>query len=237
MGAENFLEAMVANGLSVILHARASSGNSFYQYGGKIIFCNSSKDDPSRGGLRMAVGVEMFGVKGDLFSAKLSKAEVSVLKFRLALDCCRYMRISSGWGELLGSYIKYYEHEMKEYMEDNLPDMTQAEFEELVIYVKETGVFVPFVAATWEEIDTLINDNLWLIMQPGEANDEVLNMKERLQELGYFRSGAELSNQYNDTCAERVKLFQQVNGLAGTGMVDEQTLTLLYSDTAIANQN
>ena len=35
---------------------------------------------------------------------------------------------------------------------------------------------------------------------------------------------------------ERVKLFQQVNGLAETGVVDEQTLTLLYSDTAIANQ-
>lgn len=58
-------------------------------------------------------------------------------------------------------------------------------------------------------------------------------MKNRLQELGYFREGAELSSSYNDTCVERVKQFQRRNGLEATGVADQLTLTILYSDSAL----
>lgn len=74
-------------------------------------------------------------------------------------------------------------------------------------------------------------------LQRGSKGDEVLVMKERLQVLGYFKKGAELSTAYNDTCAERVKQFQKVNGLPQTGIADHQTLVLLYSDAALPKSN
>ena len=70
-------------------------------------------------------------------------------------------------------------------------------------------------------------------LKRGSKGDDVLAMKVRLQELGYFKQGAELSESYNDTCAERVKQFQKVNGLPQTGTADHETLTLLYSEEAL----
>lgn len=70
-------------------------------------------------------------------------------------------------------------------------------------------------------------------LKRGSKGDEVLEMKKRMQELGYFTAGAELSNAYNDTCVERVKQFQKRNGLPQTGVADVQTLTLLFSDAAL----
>lgn len=69
-------------------------------------------------------------------------------------------------------------------------------------------------------------------LQKGDKGIEVIQMKERLQSLGYFRAGAELSDTYNDTCVERVQQFQQNNGLPATGVADADTLTLLYSNSA-----
>lgn len=70
-------------------------------------------------------------------------------------------------------------------------------------------------------------------LKRGSKGADVLAMKERLRELGYFKKNAELSDSYNDTCAERVKQFQKVNGLPQTGIADSQTLMLIYSDTAL----
>lgn len=72
-------------------------------------------------------------------------------------------------------------------------------------------------------------------LQRGDKGPEVLEMKERMRTLGYFRANAELSDSYNDTCYERVQLFQQVNGLPATGEADVETLTLLFSDAAKPN--
>ncbi|MBQ4074831.1 MAG: leucine-rich repeat protein [Clostridia bacterium] len=73
-------------------------------------------------------------------------------------------------------------------------------------------------------------------LKRGNKGDEVLAMKMRMQELGYFTPGAQLSNSYNDTCVERVKQFQKRNGLPRTGIADEQTLALLYSDAALPKE-
>ena len=237
-GANNFLETTVDNDLRVILHIWAGSGNYYVsKYGDNILFCNYCGDEIlSEGGFTAAISTEQFGAQGDSFGAKLERKEVAVLKFRLVIDCCRYMEIKSGKSNFVSRRKAFYEEQYGIY-KDKYWEGTAEEFEEFVESAKATGMFTPFVDATWKEIDTLISNNLWLMLQPGTANDEVLEMKERLQELGYFRSGAELSNKYNDTCVERVALFQQVNGLTEAGVVDEQTLALLYSDTAIANQN
>ncbi len=72
-------------------------------------------------------------------------------------------------------------------------------------------------------------------LHSGDNKKEVLEMKTRMQELGYFKAGASLSESYNGTCVERVKMFQQQNGLPATGEADSETLALLYSDAAKPN--
>lgn len=74
-------------------------------------------------------------------------------------------------------------------------------------------------------------------LERGSKSVEVLSMKERLRELGYFKKNAELSDSYNDTCVERVKQFQKVNGLPQTGVADSLTLMMIYSDTALPKDN
>ena len=71
-------------------------------------------------------------------------------------------------------------------------------------------------------------------LKKGSKGDDVLTMKLRLQELGYFKANADVSNVFNDTCVERVKQFQKKNGLRQTGIADHQTLALLYSDSALS---
>ena len=68
-------------------------------------------------------------------------------------------------------------------------------------------------------------------LKQGAEGADVLKMKLRLYELGYFTTD-NLSEVYNGTTVERVKLFQQVNGLKQTGVADAETLNLLYSDKA-----
>lgn len=72
-------------------------------------------------------------------------------------------------------------------------------------------------------------------LQQGESGTLVFEMKERMQELGYFSAGAALSDKYNSTTTERVKLFQKANGLKQTGIANEETLQLLYSENAKRN--
>lgn len=74
-------------------------------------------------------------------------------------------------------------------------------------------------------------------LKQGSTGDDVFRLKKRMQELGYFSSGAALSDQYNATTTERVKQFQKANGLSQTGTVDEETLKILYSDAAKENPN
>lgn len=72
-------------------------------------------------------------------------------------------------------------------------------------------------------------------LKQGNRGTEVLDMKKRLCELGYFKANSKLSNEFNDICAQRLKEFQRVNGLPETGIADGATLSILYSDAAIAN--
>jgi len=67
----------------------------------------------------------------------------------------------------------------------------------------------------------------------GDSGVDVLEMKLRLQVLGYYPAAAGLSNKFNETCKERVKQFQKNNGLAATGVADPYTLTVLFSPEAI----
>ena len=65
----------------------------------------------------------------------------------------------------------------------------------------------------------------------GDRGNAVLEVKERMRDLGYF-SGKKLSDSFNDGMVEKVKLFQTVNGLEATGVLDNASLALLNSDDA-----
>ena len=74
-------------------------------------------------------------------------------------------------------------------------------------------------------------------LKEGSSGSAVDKMKKRLQDLGYFKAGSSMSDEYNSTTTDRVKMFQKANGLPETGVADEATLTLLYSNDAKANPN
>lgn len=68
-------------------------------------------------------------------------------------------------------------------------------------------------------------------LSPGDDNDSVLYLRERLEKLGYMESD-ESSSVYNDSIAAAVSLFQRVSDLDVTGIADAQLQAHLFSDSA-----
>lgn len=66
----------------------------------------------------------------------------------------------------------------------------------------------------------------------GMRSDEVKEIKARLAELGYYR-GDTFTRQYTEDTAERVRRFQQANGLPETGEADDATREALFSPEAL----
>ena len=56
----------------------------------------------------------------------------------------------------------------------------------------------------------------------------------RLQELGYIRSGATLTNRYTQETAQRVILFQRQTGMTEDGVAWQELQEYLFSDKAPA---
>ena len=69
-------------------------------------------------------------------------------------------------------------------------------------------------------------------LRTGDKGQDVLAVKQRLQELGYIGGGA-LTKSYTDKTAAAVREFQEVNGLPGTGELDEATRERLFSTGAL----
>ena len=70
------------------------------------------------------------------------------------------------------------------------------------------------------------------VLQKGDKGDDVIALKQRLQELGYIRSGSELTNVYNDVTVERVKLFQKETGITEDGIASQELQAYLFSEKA-----
>lgn len=77
-------------------------------------------------------------------------------------------------------------------------------------------------AAAWAET----------IYKEGDSGKEILAIKERMLELGYY-NGSISHNRFNDTMTERVKQLQKMNGLEQTGKVNEALYQLIFSDAVI----
>ena len=65
----------------------------------------------------------------------------------------------------------------------------------------------------------------------GDRGPEVLAVKQRMQELGFFSEGVKLSEIYNDFMTERVMKMQKESGLKPTGVIDDETWAFLYSSS------
>ena len=70
------------------------------------------------------------------------------------------------------------------------------------------------------------------VLRDGDKGDDVIALKQRLQELGYIRSGAALTNRYTQETAQRVILFQRQAGMTEDGVAWQELQAYLFSDKA-----
>lgn len=75
-------------------------------------------------------------------------------------------------------------------------------------------------------------DTLYRDLASGNSGDDVLAMKERLYDLGYYTT-TKLTAAYNDAVSKVAKTFQKNNGLEQTGDMSAYMQALLYSDAAV----
>lgn len=73
-------------------------------------------------------------------------------------------------------------------------------------------------------------ENTYTPLQKGDKSDEVLDMQNRLYLLGFLLDDRD--GDFGSKTQTAVKLFQQTAGLEATGIADNETLTLMFSDDA-----
>ena len=71
----------------------------------------------------------------------------------------------------------------------------------------------------------------WPMLQEGDRGEAVLKLQERLMELGYGET--ETDGIYGDGTRSAVMAFQLRNGLLATGIADQTTQRILYSEQAV----
>ena len=75
-------------------------------------------------------------------------------------------------------------------------------------------------------------EEMYRNLSSGNSGDDVLAMKERLYDLGYY-STKKLTASYTDAVCDVIELFQKKNGLPETGEADAYTQAVLFSDAAV----
>ncbi|MDD3335344.1 MAG: phosphodiester glycosidase family protein [Eubacteriales bacterium] len=71
-----------------------------------------------------------------------------------------------------------------------------------------------------------------VLLEEGDRGDEVMTMKQRLYDLGYF-SSTNFSVKFNESTASALKEFQSVNGLPVTGIFTVRDSEALYAEDAL----
>jgi hypothetical protein len=99
-----------------------------------------------------------------------------------------------------------------------------------VLYQDQTGYCKTEFLTLLREADPSMLE--YRVLQKGAKGDDVLALKQRLQELGYIRSGSDLTNVYNDVTAERVILFQKQIGITEDGIASQELQAYLFSEKA-----
>ena len=75
-------------------------------------------------------------------------------------------------------------------------------------------------------------DLSFLPLSVGSKGNGVTQLKNRLYELGYFKT-ANFNKKYTEDTAKVVREFQEANGLPATGETDTETWARLFSDQAV----
>lgn len=70
------------------------------------------------------------------------------------------------------------------------------------------------------------------MLRQGDQGEDVLAVKQRLQDLGYIRAGSELTNVYNDILTERIILFERQVGMTEDGVASQELQAYLFSERA-----
>lgn len=127
------------------------------------------------------------------------------------------------------------------------PALTEEEIQLSVAYAPEKTVPepapsfspepIPSVAPVAEAADesdpasvVLLSEYATLI--PGDDNQSVLLLQDRLVELGYMESD-EPTTVYNDSVKAAIMRFQRTHGLEMTGIADAELQALLFSEAAL----
>lgn len=66
-------------------------------------------------------------------------------------------------------------------------------------------------------------------LEPGDSNADVLKLKKRLYEMGYFAKRND-NQQYTDSTADVIRVFQHDVGMEETGVADPWTQALLFDE-------
>lgn len=98
------------------------------------------------------------------------------------------------------------------------------------------GAKIGYAACEYLTMTDLSPDVLdYRLLFRNNTGDDVLAVKQRLLALGYYREGANMNNVYNETCVERMRMFQRQNGLPEDGIASPAVQAALYASAAVAN--
>lgn len=87
------------------------------------------------------------------------------------------------------------------------------------------------ISASKEDAEAAADNNT---LQKGSKGDAVVKLQNRLNELGY--SVGKADGDFGNKTKTAIEQFQADNGLDVTGIADEKTLELLYSDDAVSKR-
>lgn len=79
-----------------------------------------------------------------------------------------------------------------------------------------------------EEVDL----SQYKTLEVGYKGEEVIKLKQRMVELGYFKNESSVNNTFTASTPDYIKKFQEVNGLEPDGVADPEMQALFFSDKA-----
>lgn len=113
------------------------------------------------------------------------------------------------------------------------------ELKKLIVLLMLLLIATPVIAENTEKAYEI--PDVKEVYSLGEHDENLLLVKQRLQELEYYSAEAakeRLMNEcYTIDLVARIKRFQIYSGLQATGNLDSQTLSLLFSDEAMTDNS
>ena len=105
------------------------------------------------------------------------------------------------------------------------PETTKAEEKAEKAEIADTG------ANADADADEAADEDAELKLATGDYSDEIAKVQERLIALGYL--SGEADGEFGAMTEEAVKSFQTANGLEATGVIEQETYDLLFSNAAV----